>query len=127
MRNGIVVWKDISGLPGYEVSSSGHVRNKETRKRLAENVNGSSSRYLRVTISKRHYAVHRLVAMAFIPNPEGYAEVDHISRDKTDNGIANLRWVDHRTNIIEWWASVMRGESGKTARRRNKRKGAVCQ
>ena len=113
------VWKDINGLPGYQVSDSGHVRKTGSRKFLAENVNGSSSRYLRVTIGQKHYLVHRLVAMAFIPNPEGLPEVDHITRDKTDNSVSNLRWVDHSSNITLMWVSIHLGEKAVTPRRRH--------
>jgi len=116
------VWKDIDGLPGYQVSDGGHVRNAKTRKRLAENVNGSSSRYLRVTIDRKHYIVHRLVAMAFLPNPDGLPEVDHISRDKTDNSVSNLRWVDHSLNITFMWISIHLGEKVVTPRRRHIKK-----
>lgn len=114
-----VIWKDINGLPGYQVSDSGHVRKTGSRKFLAENVNGSSSRYLRVTIGQKHYLVHRLVAMAFIPNPEGLPEVDHITLDKTDNSVSNLRWVDHSSNITLMWVSIHLGGKAVTPRHRN--------
>jgi hypothetical protein len=44
---------------------------------------------------KHHYAVHRLVAQAFIPNPDNKPEVDHIDSDPHNNKATNLRWVDH--------------------------------
>lgn len=115
-------WKEIIGIPGYEVSRSGHVRNSKTKKVLAENVNGSSSRYLRVTIGKKHYIVHRLVALNWIPKPQGYDEVDHINRDKTDNSVSNLRWVNHKMNIDYLYVSITMMISGKKPRRRNVRK-----
>jgi hypothetical protein len=92
-------WKKIPELPGYEASDSGHIRCAKTKTILAENVNSSSSRYLRVTIGKKHYLVHRLVAKTFLQNPKLYAEVDHINRDKTDNSAKNLRWVSHLDNM----------------------------
>jgi len=114
-------WKDISWNPNYQVSRSGHIRNKATKRILAENVNGSSSRYLRVTIGKKHYIIHRIVADQFIPNPQGFDEVDHINRDKTDNSVSNLRWIDHRSNILSFYICIQMGIVGKTPRRRNRK------
>jgi len=42
--------------------------------------------------------VHRLVAKAFIPNPEGLPEIDHIDGDKTNNVVENLQWISHVEN-----------------------------
>ena len=55
--------------------------------------------YLAVTIPyRKDCSIHRLVAEAFIPNPLGLRDVDHIDGDKTNNRIENLRWVSHREN-----------------------------
>lgn len=45
---------------------------------------------------KTHIPYHRVVALAFIPNPEGKPTVDHINRDRSDNRICNLRWASHK-------------------------------
>ena len=52
-------------------------------------------------LTGRHeYPVHRLVAMAFVPNPKNYTEVDHIDRNRANCSADNLRWVDRRTNTL---------------------------
>lgn len=44
------------------------------------------------------FKVHRLVAIHYIPNPHDYPQVDHIDRDKTNNDVSNLRWVNNSQN-----------------------------
>ena len=46
----------------------------------------------------KQYSVHRIVAEAFLPNPNGYSEVNHINEDKTDNRACNLEWCTHKEN-----------------------------
>lgn len=60
--------------------------------------------YVRVVVSdrnRRYYTkyVHRLVAEAFVPNPEGLPDVDHINGQPRDNRACNLRWVTHKQNL----------------------------
>jgi hypothetical protein len=95
-------WKQISGYD-YEVSSYGNVRNMKTGKlKQQHEVNGG---YLRVGLYKngklKNFRVHRLVANAFIPNPHGYSDVDHIDRNRQNNHVSNLRWLSHKNNVTE--------------------------
>lgn len=55
--------------------------------------------YMVVCFEGKHYKVHRLVAMAFIPNPENKPEIDHINTNRTDNRVENLHWVSHKENF----------------------------
>ena len=65
---------------------------KEVKPRLGE--------YLAVTIPyRKDCSIHRLVAEAFIPNPLGLRDVDHIDGNKSNNRVENLRWVSHKENI----------------------------
>ena len=65
------------------------------------NVKPNASGYLQVNVPIRNTTtlVHRLVAEAFIDNPQGYTEIDHLNRDKSDNSVTNLRWVTHSENM----------------------------
>lgn len=50
--------------------------------------------------NKRHWhSIHRLVAMAFIPNPDNLPEINHIDEDKTNNSVKNLEWCDRVYNV----------------------------
>ena len=65
------------------------------------NVKHNASGYLQVNVPIRNTTplVHRLVAEAFIDNPQGYTEIDHLNRNKSDNSVTNLRWVTHSENM----------------------------
>ena len=88
------MWKTVARNPKYEVSDSGEVRTKLTGRVKAVKID----RYGYPTVclsdgSKRSYpTVHRLVAEAFIPNPEGLPQVNHKDENKQNNRAENLEW-----------------------------------
>ena len=96
-------WKKIlenNKETNYEVSDLGEVRNIKTKKILKGTLCRNEYRTVQLTIEGKPKSkmVHRLVAEAFIPNPDSYNIVDHIDRNKHNNSAKNLRWVNSRIN-----------------------------
>lgn len=104
------IWKDIKGFEGYyKISNIGRVKKlkrasergrlTETIKKLTIDANG----YYMVGLHKepihKTFRVHRLIAIAFISNPENKREINHINGIKLDNSIKNLEWVTCMENI----------------------------
>lgn len=99
------VWKQIPDFNGkYEVSNLGRVRSyfygKSPRLRSLSNLHGYKGVVLCRNKKEHLRLVHRLVAQAFIPNPENKSDVNHIDGDKTNNCVKNLEWcTPHENNI----------------------------
>lgn len=102
-------WKDIAGYEGlYQVSSEGRVASlpKEGSGGHKDIIylkpNKDKDGYLLVDLYKNSkrtkYKIHRLVANAFIPNPNGLLQVNHIDEDKTNNNLYNLEWCNASYN-----------------------------
>ena len=108
------IWKDVVGYEGYyQVSNLGNVKSIErtivckdgTRKKLKERILKQVSNwrgYLVVELSTKDkgkiYSIHRLVAQAFIPNPENKPQVNHKDENKNNNCVENLEWCDNWVN-----------------------------
>ena len=91
------IWKDAPGFAGYQVSNTGRVKNVSRNNKELHPVHYSNG-YLVVNLSGQRIGVHRLVAMAFIPNPEGLPQINHKNEIKTDNRAENLEWCDSKYN-----------------------------
>lgn len=93
-------YKNIDGYPNYEVSDEGEVRNKQTGRILKGILDGRG--YLQVGLcvkgKKTKFLIHRLVALAFIPNPDNLLFVDHVNGNRINNHIDNLRWGTKQEN-----------------------------
>lgn len=97
------IWRDIADYGGkYQVSNFARVRSLYRGKTKLIKPDIIHTGYLRVTLykdgkTKSHY-VHVLVAKAFVPNPEGKRQVNHISGDKANNRVENLEWTTGSEN-----------------------------
>ena len=93
-------WKSVDGFANYEISNCGRVRNATTERILKHTDNGQG--YLRVGLckdSKQNFrSIHKLVAEAFVDNPEGKHCVDHIDSNRKNNNWENLRPATHTEN-----------------------------
>ena len=109
-------WKSIKGYEElYEVSNCGNICTK-TKNKLFK-LNKNSRGYIVVTFTKnkieKSYSVHRLVAEAFIPNPENKPQVNHINGDKTDNRVENLEWCTQSENQIHCFKNNLQKRNNK--------------
>ena len=112
------IWKDVPNTGGMlQVSSYGRVRsflrNKESGAILQATEDKKGYLRLRVTLERerRCYKIHRLVAEAFLENPDKLPQVNHIDGDKKNNRADNLEWItnaDNASHAIEsgLWANV---------------------
>lgn len=98
-------WRVVADFPRYEVSSDGRVRRRKTGRVLR--VSLRSKGYAAVTLMDdcampHKLSVHRIVAGAFIPNPDPTKNilVDHIDRNKLNNNVTNLRWAAPKVNAV---------------------------
>ena len=96
------IWKDIKGFEGlYQVSNMGRV--KSVRKNIILKNQIARKGYERVILcinnSPKNYFVHRLVANAFIPNPDNLPQVNHKDENKLNNRVENLEWCTQKYNV----------------------------
>lgn len=96
-----MIWKPVVGFEKYYlVSDSGQVQSRRRYSALKPKIDRYGYKAVTLSVNGKHYhrTVHRLVAQAFIPNPDNLPTVNHINEDKTDNRVCNLEWVSIADN-----------------------------
>lgn len=99
-------WRDVPGYEGlYKVSSEGRIMSSYSKKLLTPVKSGPKGKdYYAITLVKdgfkKRFYIHKLVALAFIPNPQNLPCIDHLNTDRYDNRYRNLRWCSFSDNNL---------------------------
>lgn len=138
------IWKDITGYEGhYQVSNFGRIKSVARKIKYGEThapankpemilkPKQKNSGYLFVSLCKnnniKYSHIHRLVASAFIPNPENKPLVNHIDGNKQNNSIGNLEWVTPIENIMHYQTKLKKGPKKHTRHKIGKHERRVIQ
>jgi len=97
-------WKKITNSI-YSVSSHGRIKNSKNGhiKKLWKHYKGHLKIGIGINGRRKNFFVHRLVAIAFIPNPSNLPLVDHLDEDKANPHMDNLEWVSHSENTQRYY------------------------
>lgn len=100
-------WKEIDGFSNYMVSNTGEIKSLNYNKTGKEKVlipHKLSNGYLGINLYDNdkkscYLLIHRLVAQAFLPNPNGYRIINHKDENRSNNSVNNLEWCSYKYNL----------------------------
>ena len=99
--------KEYEGI--YSIDTDGNVYNsKNEKKKWKINSNGYARVELHKNGNRKQFRVHRLVAEAYLPNPNNYKQVNHKDLNKLNNSVDNLEWCSQNQNIKHYYESTNR-------------------
>ena len=102
--------RKIKNHENYTITDDGKIYSYKQKTKRQLKTYYDKHGYENIKVSDRgeyhHWLIHRLVAEAFIDNPERYPEVDHINKDRKDNRVENLRWCDRKFNLEQSYETM---------------------
>lgn len=101
------VIKPIDNFPDYYVSNLGNVYSAKGGKfKKLKPFLDSKGNYMNIRINNKTYLLHRLVAIAFIPNPDNLPEVNHKDKNKKNCNVTNLEWCTRKENLNDSYKTM---------------------
>lgn len=107
-------WETIKDFNDYEVSTTGLIRNRHTQKVLTPSKlrNGYMNIKLYKDFKQRNLLLHRVIAIAFIPNPNNLKTVNHKDSNRANNVLENLEWLTQSNNVIHGYINGLHCTKG---------------